>query len=114
VKEELLHLPDWSSRLNRALLELPHKLRNREEHVRTALTAVAGHISSVLQYQYSGTLLSGEVTLVRPADESEDNCGLTKVTFQFCLCTMITLEACTSIVVEALCYKPEGHGFYSR
>jgi hypothetical protein len=79
VKEELLQLPDWSSRLNRALLELPHKMKNREKHLRAALTAVAGHLSSVLQYQYSGTLLSGEVTLVRPADESEDNCGLTKV-----------------------------------
>jgi hypothetical protein len=83
VHEELLQLPDWSSRLNHALLELPHKMQNREKHLRIALTAVADHISSVLQYQHSGALLSGEVTLVRPADESEDNCGLTKVTFSF-------------------------------
>jgi hypothetical protein len=90
VHEELMQLPDWSSRLSRALLELPHKMKNREKHLRIALTAVADHISSVLQYQHSGTLLSGEVTLVRPADGGEDNCGLTKVTFPFCLYTMIT------------------------
>jgi hypothetical protein len=81
VKEELLQLPDWSSRLNRAMLELPHKMRSREKHLRTAIKAVADHTLSVLQYQHSGTLLSGEVTLLRPADESEDNCGLTKVAF---------------------------------
>jgi hypothetical protein len=83
VHEELMQLPDWSSRLNRALLEVPHKMKNREKHLGIALTAVADYISSVLQYQHSGTLLSGEVTLVRPADESEDNCGLTKVTCSF-------------------------------
>jgi hypothetical protein len=81
VKEELLQLPEWSSRLNRALLEIPHGMKNSENHLKIALKAVADHVSSVLQYKHSGTLLSGEVTLVRPADESEDNCGLTKVTF---------------------------------
>jgi hypothetical protein len=81
VHEELLQLPDWSSQLSRALLELPHKMQNREEHLRIALTAVADCISSVLEYQHSETLLSGEVTLVRPIDESEDSCGLTKVMF---------------------------------
>ncbi|PNF26652.1 hypothetical protein B7P43_G06818 [Cryptotermes secundus] len=78
VHEELMQLPDWSSRLNRALLELPSKMKSREKHLGIALTAVADHISSILQFQHPGTLLSGEVTLVRPADESEDNCGLTK------------------------------------
>jgi hypothetical protein len=29
----------------------------------------------------------------------------------FVLCAENTLGMCGSVVVEALCYKPEGHGF---
>jgi hypothetical protein len=64
-------------------------MKNREEHLRTAVTAVADRITYVLQYQHSETLLSGEITLVRPTGESEDSCGLTKVTLPFTICAVI-------------------------
>lgn len=86
MHEELLQLPDWSSKLSRALSELSHKMQNREKHITVALTVLTNFIASILRYQHTGTLLCGEVTLVRPAGESEHSCGLNEVKFSPFVC----------------------------
>ena len=86
--EELLQLPDWSSKLSRALSELPHKMQNREKHITVALTVLTNCIASILRYQHTGTLLCGKVTLVRPTGESEHSCGLNEVKFSPFVCSL--------------------------
>jgi len=88
VQGELLQLPDLSSKLSRALSELPQKMQNREKHITVALTALTNSIASILRYQHTGTLLSGEVTLVRPTGENEHSCGLNEVTFSPFACSL--------------------------
>ena len=88
MHEELLQLPDGSSKLSRALSELPHKMQNKEKHITVAPTALTNCIASILRYHYTGTLLCGEVTLVRPTGESEQSCGLREVTFSTFVCSL--------------------------
>jgi hypothetical protein len=88
VHEELLQLPNWSSKLCCALSELPHKMQNREKHITVALTVLTNCIVSILSYQHTGTFLCGDVTLVRPTGESEHNCDLNEETFSPFVCSL--------------------------
>ena len=79
VQNELETLPDWQSRLNCALREVPKDCQRDELYFRTALTAIVNRIKALTKYNNPDLFLEGEVILVRPSDFIGDNCGLTQV-----------------------------------
>ncbi|PSN47315.1 hypothetical protein C0J52_04424 [Blattella germanica] len=73
VQAEIMSLPDWSSRLNRALSEVHQE---NEMDIRAGLTAIENRIAALLQYKQSNILLSSKVMFVRPVSLKHYQCKI--------------------------------------
>nr|QCW07584.1 fatty acid synthase 4 [Blattella germanica] len=86
VQAEIMSLPDWSSRLNRALSEVHQE---NEMDIRAGLTAIENRIAALLQYKQSNILLSSKVMFVRPVSESTDRSRLNQFFRQSLIISMV-------------------------
>ncbi|KAJ9584287.1 hypothetical protein L9F63_021356, partial [Diploptera punctata] len=74
IKMKLNPSSGWSELLDEVLSSIPPQLH---PHLKTALTSLRNSLTLLLDYEPSGDLLKGEVSLIRPSGASEvDNCGL--------------------------------------
>ncbi|XP_063239172.1 fatty acid synthase-like isoform X1 [Bacillus rossius redtenbacheri] len=79
VHKDLMLLPDWRSRLHRALSELPQTRTTNQQHLCLAVEAVYRRVETLLSYKPTGASLSGQVVLIRPNTQPDDTCGLEKL-----------------------------------